>query len=302
MRLDTSNGDPYNYTVITISSDIEKWDETVPEGDNWNLETIHAQSAWNKISNPYKVKVGVLDSYFEENRKDNDIIFDYIKNPNPEKVDNLTKLKHGTHVAGIIGATNDGSGMVGISPGVQLYGYSYLNSSDYTDMMYYKLAFANLIINQVRIINVSLAYPEGKVIAASCDNLKECEKARQRIKDESELMAEFLDKLVQEGYDFLIVNAAGNNNCKSYIKDTKVNYNYRECKDGETADFVAKDIDSKYAFFINAIEDNTLKNRIIVVGSMNYSRAYSSFSNVGSRVNVCAPGETILSVVPYSVT
>lgn len=303
-----NNVEQCSYTVYIESPGSEDWNETAPAGDNWNLEAMHVLSAWRKINNQSDVKVGVYDTYFEEGRKDKDLIFDDIINNtnNPNSLNNQS-FKHGTHVAGIIGAKTNDIGMAGVSQNVKLYGYANSGGgNEYTSMMYNKMAFAELICNHVKVINVSLGYKDkGKKYVASNGNYSNSEKARNSIQSEADIMEEFLKKLVISGYDFIIVSAAGNDNCKYYVYDenNENNDNYYNFKIGSNNNASAvymTNMDARYSYYLNAIDDDIVQNRIIVVGSRKTGTKYSLFSNVGDRVDVCAPGENILSTVPYA--
>lgn len=103
--------------------------------------------------------------------------------------------------------------------------------------------------------------------------------------------------------------AAGNVNNLTYYKSIFGEYGYRdyplwawEYWGGESGGALAK-----YNNFINLIDDETVRDRIIVVGSVGINSksstdsetrySYSAFSNVGDRVDVVAPGEDIYSSV-----
>lgn len=94
-------------------------------------------------------------------------------------------------------------------------------------------------------------------------------------------MNEFLTKLLNKGYDFLIVVAAGNANSN----DKNIT------------------VDAQYASEFLYIKDFRIRSRIIGVGSLkspdfnstNHNYSMSSFSNVGDRVDILAPGRRIYS-------
>lgn len=128
------------------------WDESNPRGRNWRLETIRAPGAWSllgeKIHNP--VKVGIIDAGFRIGHEDLSIPIGNTKAPldgkflptasdysiDPDGIDRkrekaIGAQNHGTHVAGIIGATGDnGIGLTGVmfegTPLVYRYSSSFL--------------------------------------------------------------------------------------------------------------------------------------------------------------------------------
>ncbi len=287
-----------NGLVITQKEEgYDDWDEDFPEGDNWNLEALHIPSAWDCVDSNYEVKIGIYDSYFEVNRDDGELVFSSVEN-NPQWDSSRYSLAHGSHVAGIIGAErNNNTGVAGVANNVSLNGYSIYNTSKYTSLMFDKIVFSKFIVNNVRIINCSIEYSDtGMVYAASNNNGK----ARDFITQEAEAYEEFLLKLDNAGYDYLIVVAAGNNNYEYYkSSDDSNSYGYIKSVLGDG--FYVKNLKAKYSNPFAAITNTRLKNRIIVVGSIDRSLGYHSTSCVGDRVDVCAPGKTVLSTVPFGM-
>ncbi len=283
-------------------------DEAIPQGDNWSLEAMYIPSAWDHITNSSTVKVGIIDNYFEDRTNiDGELIFDEIvNNPAFDPLD--YSLNHGTHVAGIIGAShNNGEGISGVATDVQLYGYSYLNNSHFSNSMNYKVAYATFICNNVRIINVSLGYKDEAMIyvASLDDGSSECLDAQKYIEEEAKILEEFLLKLNNAGYDYLIVGSAGNSNGETYISTSNREehpYGYEKSKNNSSP---YRKIDAKYGFHLGAIESEKLKKRIIIVGSVGLDSSNQikcmSYSNGGNRVDVFAPGQNILSTTPVNL-
>lgn len=226
------------------------WDTTNPSGANWGVEAIDAPGAWEYIDQMSTVKVGLYDSMFDENHEDLNLFHSW-NNPNKNEIDDA----HGTHVSGTMAARFDNEiGISGIIPYNKLYGFSALgNDSDpnlegrnISNIMKHKYAFALLIGNDVKVINHSMSQ---SIYSA-------------------DIMGKFLDKLINMGYDFVIVAAAGND----YGKDAGL------------------------ASIYNAITIENVRNRIICVGAVGRGStnetAYhiASYSNIGKRVDVVAPG------------
>ncbi len=284
--------------TIYCNDPTDNWDESMPKGDNWGLEALRILSVWDNKDTFQPVKVGVYDNMFSEHE---DLIFDDIVN-NPSTIDDT----HGTHVAGIIAAQhNNGKGIAGVATDVRLYGYAYAGSG-YGSSMGDKIAYATLIGNQVRVVNVSAGLPEEIQYAASHDS----EKAKNYIRTSADILAEYLNKLTIAGYDFLIVTSAGNAEDKKFVKDTSTKYGYRyyhEINDkGKT--ICRGSVQAYYNCALTAIEAPNIKNRIIVVGGVIHFEyvnevkyRYSNFSNVGNRVDICAPGVGIWSTVPAHI-
>lgn len=126
------------------------------------------------------------------------------------------------------------------------------------------------------------------------------------VRTNADILGEFLHKLELAEYDFLIVVAAGNVNDLFYCADKNDLYGYHKYVDGEDnlQDVIQGGALAYNNNFLSAIELESVKSRIITVGSVGYTYlsqkkyVYSEFSNIGERVDVCAPGEKILSTIP----
>lgn len=262
----------------------EEWSAEYPEGKNWGMEAIDAMGAWDYRSQMQDVRVGIIDSMFDTNHED--LNFVQVWN-NPENINNgdegsKATRSHGTHVSGTIAAKYDnGIGVAGVAPTAKLYGYSILGSqtdstvtehSDLVGYMEWKYAIAKLATSNCRVINVSmgLAYPSA---AAS----QEC----------ARILTPYLSKLLDKNYDFLIVQAAGNDSI-----DATLNGIFCGITDEEV---------SKHIIVVGAVGTNgsgqddflgLFENRIF----KGYN--FADFSNYGSRVDVVAPGIKIYSTVP----
>jgi len=105
----------------------------------WNIEMINATRVWSVFRDIYgdaaygyhsAIQVAVVDTGIDYTHPDlqGGVVY-CIKSMNDTQVyykgSNLTEcyddVGHGTHVAGVIGARLDGSGIVGVAPRVQLY-------------------------------------------------------------------------------------------------------------------------------------------------------------------------------------
>lgn len=229
------------------SSEEIDWNITNPSGSNWGVEAINAPGAWDYINQMSTVKVGLIDSAFQEHE---DLNFYNIFN----NIANTTE-SHGNHVAGTMAAIFDnGIGVSGIIPNNKLYAVSRVGSrsisGEHYTAMEWKYVFTLLIGNDVKVINVS---------HRDYFNVNDGDY-------NSDILGNFLNKLIKMNYDFIIVAAAGNDGINSDAKDISL---------------------------INRINIEAVKNRILVVGSIWRNNDYyqmSSFSSRGDRVDVVAPG------------
>ena len=255
------------------------------KGDSWGIEAIEVLAAWD-ILDMYKrnvnpVKVGLIDSAFDTNHEDLGFA---------ETFYNVDSGKdHGTHVAGTMAAKTDNrEGICGVYPygNGNLYGVSYSgicsfseNGDPFTTSMFLKIAYAELILRDVKVINSSLGFNYYKWPLSYND--PEWDEQVSFLESNAYVLGDFLDRLLNKGYDFVLVNAAGNDSNRS----NGVVY------------------DSKYNFWTTIISEEdypAVYNRIIVVGSVNSNYDISNFSNGGDRVDIYAPGEKIFSTVPDS--
>lgn len=288
----------------------DDWD-SIPEGTNWGIEAIKAPEAWEYIDLMQKVEVGIFDLGFDvthEDLKENIVqSFTHIDN---------THLNHGTHVSGIIGANyNNDIGIYGVSPTANL---SLIDSSTsvslsnlYTTDLY-SFAYTYLIDNcNCKVINMSLNIGSDLIIYGASQGNK---KAQDEINDTAEELSKTLNKLLEKKKEFVICVGAGNTNNLKFVKDSffidkennlSENYGYRPADSSDEKSIIeSKDVDAFWCSPLTAIEDDELKNRIIVVGAIqNESDTYAKyslcdFSNIGDRVDVVAPGYDIESTVP----
>lgn len=261
----------------------------------WGVEAINAPSAWT-IMNLYKqyidpIKVGIIDNAFDEDHTDlgfakNGIFYDAGSN------ENLTSTNsgidgHGTHVAGTMAAKgNNDEGICGVYPyaAERLYGVSSdgefkyeKNGAFYSSTVYQKIAFSELVLRNVKVINSSQNNRRDRVdqIVHQTDGWKE---AKNELDINSSILGDFMNRLLSRGYDFVVVSAAGNG-----------------------SDSSTGNMESMYNSFINNISYSDFPKvykRIIVVGSVDSKYGISVFSNAGERVDIFAPGENIYSTIP----
>lgn len=275
--------------------------ETVPQGINWGVEAINAPEAWHYRDEMYPVKIGLIDNMFDNTHED--LRYTKIWN-NPRDSYVSSGHPHGTHVSGTMAAGFDnGKGITGISVKNELYAYS-LNgevTDEYsrkinTHVMEYKYAFALLIGNHVRVINVSMNTGREVAFAASKSNGN----AMNYINLNAKILGTFLKRLVDRGYDYVIVTAAGNVNAYEYLPDSNATYGYIEVGI-DTPGSESGGALAEYNSFLNSVTD--VRDRIIVVGSYglneNNSRvtSISDYSNIGPRVDIAAPGDEIYSTI-----
>lgn len=255
---------------------------------------IHAQDAWKYAENAEPVTVGMIDEPVDYHNP-----YITVVNQDLYSTDCFNEItysnSHGTHVAGIIGASPE-SESTGICPNAQIYSYNGASVS----LSYLIAAFTDMITQQnVRVINISMGYNLYIPLSASLG----CESTIDFIRSENDFMESFLARLIDKGFDFLICFAAGNDNETSLYKVDSPIFSYGEKNTLSQLDFLGlfdskpEYCDAAYMFFMTDIQDKDVRDHIMVVGSCNESYELSSFSNRGDAVDIVAPGENIYSTI-----
>lgn len=263
-------------------SDEKKWKERKLKSSNWWLSAIQANEAWDYNDRFNNIKIGIVDSGFDTGHEDLNINFATKTN---EKVNN--KNDHGTHVAGIIGATaNNGKGVAGIVWNKELICYDWQPT-----WLQEKLGGWNTVqaILAGLIFNVKSG---AKVVNFSCgNNTKVLQNgnnfSQQRINEEAYYYSSGIAALLVDGYDFVVVNASGNGDKNGLGVDAK--------NKGIFAGITAEN-----CYTNSEISADDILNRIIVVANAEQTdNGYQihKTSNCGNTVDICAPGQNIYSTI-----
>ena len=204
---------------------------------------------------------------------------------------------HGTHVAGIISAEVDGD-MSGVLPGAEIYSENATNNS----LSYWIAAIVNMIVNEnIKAINISMGFNSYIPVSASLGD----ENSIDYVADENNFLEAILKNLIAEGYDFVLCVAAGNEASTELYKVSSPFFAYGDKAKLEKLDIfdifksAPEYADAMYGLCFNAIEDENIKDRIIVVTSCDVNSNISNFASLGDRVDIAAPGEDIFSTGYY---
>ena len=112
-------------TAVYFEKDIEPWgnqpwdegkglaNEADPAGNDWWVEAIGAYTAWQYKYLMKPVSVGIVDSGFDTDHED--LVYSS-SIPVISMINSNTESNHGTHVAGLIVAQENGKGIRGIVP------------------------------------------------------------------------------------------------------------------------------------------------------------------------------------------
>ena len=255
----------------------QNWNTQTPAGNNWGVEAIYAPQAWDHRDEMSPITIGLIDGGFDTNHEDLDYIWT-ASNNNPND--------HGTHVSGTMVAEWNSVGVTGVMPKLKSDGTEIAtltaitqNGSNFKEWFTFemKACYAELILRNTKVINISQGFNWYMGAYNGWDtsywNGDITDKARNLSREYAAAQTDFLKKALNMGYEFVLVCAAGN--------------------DGG--------IEAEFASPMNSISDSLLRSRIITVGAIdkpvNNTYQLASFTNLGSRVDIVAPGVDIYSTV-----
>lgn len=286
---DATTNDPWYYNT----SNRHPQDESLPAGFNWHIEAVQALSAWDYNSYYNNVKIGVVDGGFKTDHEDYD---DLIHFPNSLYADdNDVMNNHGTHVAGIIGAkANNNKGIAGLLWDTDIYGINYVKNGTIT---YIIASVAAEIECGARAVNLSVglsnAYDEN-----TNPNPYTNEFSQAILDSMGKQCAASINNLLQN-YEFVIVQSAGNGVVDSRLSTTT----YRSADAVQNGLYCS--VQKKAYGTLTLAQVTQAYNRIIVVGAVQNTSSEQRGpdftmwvqSNGGSRVDIYAPGEKVMSTV-----
>ncbi len=216
---------------------VEQVFTTYAETMDWGLELLNIPSLWRQ-SKGEGVRVAVLDTGAALTHPDLKNAILSAKDFTGSRAGPSDIIGHGSHVAGIIAARENSSGVIGIAPLCQLLIGKVLGDSGAGSAPWIAKGIYWAIEKKAHIISMSLGSPV-----------------------EIPLIHEAIKEAIKAG--IFIVAAAGN--------------------EGPTIDTIG--YPAKWP-------------EVISVGSIDRRRQISSFSSRGDRVDICAPGDQILSCYP----
>jgi len=118
-----------NPAITVIEPDIEVHAHADEYASVWGVVKIGAQTVHQGGNTGANINVCVIDSGIDTNHPEFTGIYkggyDFVNGDADPSDDN----GHGTHVAGTVAAALNGSGVVGVAPGVNLYAYKILNKN-----------------------------------------------------------------------------------------------------------------------------------------------------------------------------
>jgi subtilisin family serine protease len=304
---------------------LEEWDdywEGMAGGLNWGMEVIEMPRAWefNELIAQNRSSIGIIDSGFDY--RHDDLEFAHVFRGNIDE--RAGRGAHGTAVAGIIGSqSNNDRGIPGVLWDVDLFAFDTdgitleptpVSISGFS-LFRRKYAVANLFGVGANIINVSQGL-SNRLVQTGLPPYQ-----LEFLSIEGESMGVFLQKYLDIGFDFLIVQSSGN----SSISD---NHNLLHARD---AGFNGMFVNIPYESFPDVF------SRIIVVGGIQMHTRFVSTTDfprwgpidvfpyafplfvpasanrnnpnnftfyyagqLGNRVDILAPGRDIFVLSPVS--
>lgn len=273
----------------------------------WWLDAVDAQEAWEYNDRLSPVRIGIIDCGFDVNHEDLKNKIHFVNSFNiPDS--------HGTRCAGIIGAEADNSlGMAGLvwNGDLDLWDLSLVEEQkeqlqgkggpNYISMNMIFGGTVSLIEDGCKVINLS----NGQTGNYTMHTDKKTGAKKYRLNSDLDMTMEewaqyysscgysktisyYLLPLLEDGYDFVLVQSAGNGDSNHVSIDASMNGWF-------TWVTLNKD-DIVHSEHYSSVD---LYNRIIIVGSAqpddNGGYIQASDSNAGSRVDICAPGADIYS-------
>lgn len=146
--------DTESQVVMPIQSSLDRLIKSYDQYKPWGIDRVQAPQMWKRGYTGKGVKVAVVDTGIALRHEDLAVSggVSYVSYTKSYGDDH----DHGTHVAGIIGAKNNSTGVVGVAPDAELYAVKVIgnNNSFITSDLIKGIEWA--ITNEMDIINLSL--------------------------------------------------------------------------------------------------------------------------------------------------
>ena len=163
--------EPPNIAMIQKSFAIESVTENTEYQDTWGVRHIGSKVAHDKGITGKEIKVAVIDTGIDYRHQDLDANYrggyDFIFDDDDPMDDSWNS--HGTHIAGIIAAEANDTGVVGVAPDVSLYAVKVLDSSGFGTLGTLVAGIQWAVDNDMDIINLSIAGLDSQVLQEACD-------------------------------------------------------------------------------------------------------------------------------------
>ena len=262
----------HNPNVVLIQPDsvAKATAQTVPTG-------IMRMGAYDPNLTGVNVNVAVLDTGVDNSHPDLNVVGGYNFSGGPSKKW-TDRNGHGTHVAGTIGALNNGIGVVGVAPGARIWAVKVLgdSGSGYTSDIIAGIDWVTANAATIKVANMSLS---GPMSASSGDCVSD---GNGGLVDPGDAEHTAICNAVAAGITFVV--AAGNDSMDACLRSPA---GYPEAITvSALADFDGQPGGNGSGSF--AFSDCT----------ENVDDSFACFSNYGVCVEIMAPGVGIYSTAP----
>ncbi|MHC4165900.1 MAG: S8 family peptidase [Planctomycetota bacterium] len=153
------------YTAAVDSGTFEELD------NSWGVRHIFADVAHANGNRGMGVKVAVIDTGIDYTHEDLNGNYrggyDFVFNDDDPFDDSFDS--HGTYVAGIIAAEDDGAGIVGVAPEVDLYALKVLDGAGFGTVEWIIAGIDWAVQNGIDIVNLSIEGPHRQALQDACD-------------------------------------------------------------------------------------------------------------------------------------
>lgn len=287
--------EPYGLSVSGMPNDpwldsnglgLVDWNNANLMYDNWWATAIELRNAWGYDEYFNDINIGIADVGFSNSHED--LKINIVSEENSP--DN-----HGTHVAGIIGAThNNGKGIAGVVNKANMYGYDLQNANGkFNNTLFktaqhealkclvedYKCKIINFSVGQFAYINNNKYYTDKDFTNEITD---------EKIYDWGHTASKWICKLLEKGFDFIVVQAAGNGAKNTDLGiDKKYNGTFASISEGNC--YSSKNIS------IDKILSRVITVSAATISDNNNTYQLTDFSN--GNASIAAPGFSIFSTV-----
>lgn len=260
-------------------------------GRNWNLEAIHCPEAWNYIDTTDTIRVGVIDSGFSATHNGLNYARVWENQFDFSDSDEFEDVNHGTHVAGTIAAAWDNEYTCGIVKNTEVYAFSTLSDSNLVQkrdsLFVLQHAMILMATNEAKVVNYSMSHTAPQTHEMNNATLRS-------IQEEGTVLGDTIVNIVDSGLEILVVQAAGNHSNNNHPR--KGAFGATKCNPQGW-------VDTQWVTAFSHVTQQKARDRILIVGAYvmdnrNGATKYtvSSYSNIGSEVDIIAPGGGYLSM------
>jgi subtilisin len=148
--------------------------DDVESTNSWQVPRIEADQVHRGGNLGTGVKIAVLDTGIDYTHEELDANYrggyDFVFNDSNPMDDSYNS--HGTHVAGIIAAEKNGTGVVGVAPEADIYAVKVLDGGGFGKVEWIIAGIEWAVSHNVDIINMSLSGPDREALRDACDRAR----------------------------------------------------------------------------------------------------------------------------------